>query len=53
MEHQIMSRASAKIAAEAEATIVTIDYATGAPVRVPDGVREAIARVEGGLDSSE
>jgi acyl-CoA thioester hydrolase len=53
MEHQIVSRASAKVAAEAEATIVTIDYATGAPVRVPDSIREAIARVEGGLKSSE
>jgi acyl-CoA thioester hydrolase len=46
MEHGIMSRASAKIVAEAEAAIVTIDYATGKSVPVPETIRQAIARVE-------
>jgi acyl-CoA thioester hydrolase len=46
MEHRIVSRAAGKVAAEAETTIVTIDYGTGASVRVPDSIRENIARLD-------
>jgi acyl-CoA thioester hydrolase len=44
-EQRLVSRATGAVVAEAEATIVTIDYAAGASVRVPDAVREAIGRV--------
>ena len=47
MEHCIVSRTTGVIAAESTAVVVTIDYATGSPVRVPDSVRQAIARLEG------
>ena len=47
MDHQIVSRKAAKIAAEAETTLVTIDYKNGAPVPVPETVRRAIAALEG------
>jgi acyl-CoA thioester hydrolase len=47
MEQRILSGDGSKIAADAEATMVTIDYATGKAVRVPDEVREAIAGLEG------
>lgn len=47
MEHRIVSQASGETAAESEATMVTVDYSIGKPVRVPEGVREAIATLEG------
>ncbi len=46
MEHRIVSRAAGVIAAEAESAMVTVDYSTGRPVRVPEQVRAAIARLE-------
>jgi len=46
MDHRIVSSRSLKIAAEAETTLVTIDYDTGAPVPVPASVRDAISRLE-------
>jgi acyl-CoA thioester hydrolase len=45
MDQRIVSRASGKIAADAETTIVSVDYAIGKPVPVPDCVRTAIARL--------
>ena len=36
-----------ELAAELDSVIVTVDYSTGRPVRVPDDVRQAIATVEG------
>jgi acyl-CoA thioester hydrolase len=47
MEHSIVSRAKGELAAEAESTIVTVDYSKGKPVRVPADVREGIAHLEG------
>lgn len=47
MEQRVASRATGEIAAEAEAAMVTVDYSTGKPVRVPDDVRAAIAALEG------
>jgi acyl-CoA thioester hydrolase len=47
MEHAIVSRALGALAAESQSVIVTVDYSTGRPVRVPDEVRQAIARLEG------
>ncbi|MFN7998244.1 MAG: thioesterase family protein [Bryobacteraceae bacterium] len=46
MEHRIVSRALAEIVAEADSAMVTVDYSTGKPQRVPDPVREAIAQLE-------
>jgi acyl-CoA thioester hydrolase len=46
MEQRVVSRAKNEIAAEVESAMVTVDYSTGKPVRVPDAVREAIARIE-------
>ena len=46
MDHRIFSRSCGKIAAEAETTLVTIDYGTGGPVPVPVSVRDGIARLE-------
>jgi acyl-CoA thioester hydrolase len=46
MEHLILSHSVGDVAAEADSTIVTVDYATGKPHRVPDAVREAIAELE-------
>ena len=46
MKHRIVSRARSEIVAEAESTMVTLDYSAGKPVRLPEAVREAIARLE-------
>jgi acyl-CoA thioester hydrolase len=46
MEHRIVSRATGVVAAEAESAMVTVDYSTGKPVRVPEQIRTAIARLE-------
>ena len=46
MEHQIVSRNSGAIVAESDSVLVTVDYSTGNPVRVPEEVRAAIARLE-------
>jgi acyl-CoA thioester hydrolase len=47
MEHRIVSGATGKVAAEADSAIVTVDYSTGKPIRVPADIRQAIAEVEG------
>jgi acyl-CoA thioester hydrolase len=47
MEHKMISRASGEIAAESDSVIVTVDYSTGRPVRVPDAVRQAVGKMEG------
>jgi acyl-CoA thioester hydrolase len=46
MEQRIVRRALGEVVAEASAAMVALDYAAGKPVRVPDPVREAIARLE-------
>lgn len=46
MEHRIVSRSTGEIAAEASSAMVTVDYATGKPERVPEQVRRSIARLE-------
>jgi acyl-CoA thioester hydrolase len=47
MEQRIVSRNLQEVAADAESAMVTLDYAAGKPVRVPDEVRAAIARLDG------
>jgi acyl-CoA thioester hydrolase len=47
MEHKLISRAAGEIAAESDSVIVTVDYTTGRPVRVPDAIRQAVGKVEG------
>jgi acyl-CoA thioester hydrolase len=47
MAHAIVSRATGELAAESDSVIVTVDYSTGKPVRVPDDVRQAVANLEG------
>jgi acyl-CoA thioesterase FadM len=46
MEHRIVSRCLRDVVAEAHSAMVTVDYATGKPQRVPDEVRQAIASLE-------
>ncbi len=46
MEQRIVSQTAGIIAADAEATMVTVDYSTGKPVPVPEHIRAAIARLE-------
>ncbi|MEI9971438.1 MAG: thioesterase family protein [Ignavibacteriota bacterium] len=47
MEHAIVSRTTGELAAESDSVIVTVDYSTGRPVRVPDEIRQAVGKVEG------
>jgi len=47
MEHAIYSESLAEIAAQADSTIVTFDYAANLSCQVPQVAREAIARFEG------
>jgi acyl-CoA thioester hydrolase len=47
MEHRIVSRATGELAAEADSAMVTVDYSTGKPVRVPADIRQAIVNLEG------
>src|SRR5262249_28652762 len=46
MMHRIVSRNLRDIVAEAESAMVTVDYSSGKPERVPDPVRKAIAQLE-------
>ena len=46
MEHRMVSRTTGEIAAEAASAMVTVDYTTGRPERVPEQVRAAISRLE-------
>jgi acyl-CoA thioester hydrolase len=47
MEHAVYSTASGAIAVDGETVVVIFNYATQRPVRVPDAIREAMARMEG------
>jgi acyl-CoA thioester hydrolase len=47
MENVIVSRRAKAVAAELRSTMVLLDYADNRPVRVPDDIREAIARLQG------
>lgn len=47
MEQRLVSRALGETVAEADAVMVTVDYAAGNSVRVPEAVREAIRELEG------
>jgi acyl-CoA thioester hydrolase len=47
MAHAIFSRATGEVAAEADSALVSVDYATGKPVRLPEPVRDAITELEG------
>jgi acyl-CoA thioester hydrolase len=46
IEQRIISQTACIVAADAETTMVTVDYSTGKPVPVPEHVRAAIARLE-------
>jgi acyl-CoA thioester hydrolase len=43
---RIIGRSAGAVAAEAESTMVTVDYSTGRSVPVPENIRAAIARLE-------
>jgi acyl-CoA thioester hydrolase len=45
IEQKLVSRQLQEVVADAEGTVVTVDYSTGKSVRVPDAVRDAIARL--------
>ena len=47
MQHAAVSEAGQWIAVEGESTIVVFDYKAQRPVRVPDVIREAVAKLEG------
>ncbi len=47
MEHVVVSRKLASVAAAVDSTLVMYDYGSARPVRVPDAIREAIAAIEG------
>ena len=44
----VLVDAQERAVARGSAVVVTIDYSTGAKVPIPDALREAIARIEGG-----
>lgn len=46
MCHAIVSRATGELVAESESVIVTVDYSTGKPLRVPAEIRDAVAALE-------
>jgi acyl-CoA thioester hydrolase len=47
MEHAVYSTASGAIAVDGETVVVVFNYASQRPVRVPDTIRAAMARLEG------
>lgn len=47
MEHRIVSKAQNAVVAEADSTIVAVDYDRNVSVTVPDYCREAIREIEG------
>jgi acyl-CoA thioester hydrolase len=47
MEHRVVSEATGVVAAEADSTLVVLDYARGVTVRVPEECRSAIEELEG------
>ncbi len=47
MQHAVYSEAGEWICADGESTIVVFDYQTQRPVRVPDSIRAAVAKLEG------
>ena len=46
MEHRIVSHNANAVAAEVQSTLVVLDYRVNQAVRVPDEVRQAIAKLE-------
>ena len=48
MEYRLVSRAQGEVAAEGGGVLVSYDYAANRKVPLPDAVREAIRRLEGG-----
>ena len=46
LQQVVVSRKLEAVAAEVESTIVLLDYTAGRPVRVPEGMRAAIAELE-------
>lgn len=47
MQHAAVSEAGQWICVEGESTIVVFDYKAQRPVRVPEVIREAVAKLEG------
>jgi len=47
MEHRVVSRNANAVAAELHSTLVVLDYRLNQAVRVPEEVRQAIAKLEG------
>ncbi|MGE5486824.1 MAG: acyl-CoA thioesterase [bacterium] len=51
MVHRMVSTACGEVAADVSSVLVIYDYKVGKPVRIPDDIREAIARIEASADS--
>jgi acyl-CoA thioester hydrolase len=47
MEHAVVSHAGQWICADGHSVIVAFDYRAQRPVRVPDAIRQAVAKLEG------
>lgn len=47
MEHAVVSHAGGWICADGSSVIVAFDYQAQRPVRVPDAMRQAVAKLEG------
>jgi acyl-CoA thioester hydrolase len=48
MEHAVVSLAQNAVVAESDSTMVFLEYEHNTPLRVPDDIREAFDRIEGG-----
>jgi acyl-CoA thioester hydrolase len=53
MEHRIYSETQQAVVADAESTLVVYDYDRQASHPIPDDIRQAIEKIEGGLPKAE
>jgi len=52
IQHAVFSEAQQAVAVEGDSVVVAYDYASQRPARVPDAIRAAIDRLQGGLGPS-
>ena len=52
LQHALVSEQQERIASEGESVIVCFDYSTQRPVRVSDELRDAVARIQGGIPTA-
>jgi acyl-CoA thioester hydrolase len=49
LQHALVSEEQNRIASDGESVIVCFDYRTQKPVRISDALRDAVARIQGGI----